>query len=106
MEKLREELERSQATVGKAQIGQEKTQSSLDKVQSELDQLQERYERQSAEMRRVSVDYHYYRRMKGEWFKKAYQVKASEQEIWNVCFFFFTVWSTNKAMLIRGLISP
>lgn len=66
VDKLREELERSQATVGKAQIGQEKTQSSLDKVQSELDQLQERYERQSAEMRRVSVDYICYARVKQE----------------------------------------
>lgn len=66
VDKLREELERSQATVGKAQIGQEKTQSSLDKVQSELDQLQERYERQSAEMRRVSVGYLYFARLKQE----------------------------------------
>lgn len=54
VEKLREELERSQATVGKAQIAQEKTQVALDKAQSELDQLQERAERQGNELRRVS----------------------------------------------------
>lgn len=52
---MREELERSQATVGKTQIAQEKTQAALDKAQSELDQLQERAERQGTELRRVSI---------------------------------------------------
>jgi chromosome segregation ATPase len=53
LDKFREELERSQATLGKSQLQQEKLQNSLDKAQNEVDHLQEKLDKSLAEIRRV-----------------------------------------------------
>lgn len=51
--KLREELERTQATLGKSQLHQEKIQNTCDKAQSDVEHLQERMEKATNEIRRV-----------------------------------------------------
>lgn len=53
MDKMREELERTQATLGKAQLQQEKLQNSLDKAQNEVDHCQEKLDKATGEIRRV-----------------------------------------------------
>lgn len=56
MDKLREEIERTQATLGKSQLQQDKLQNSLDKAQTEVDHLQERLDKQNAESRRLQLE--------------------------------------------------
>lgn len=48
-------MERTQATLGKAQLQQERLQNMLDKAQSEVDKLQERFDKSQTEVRRVSI---------------------------------------------------
>lgn len=50
---MREEIERTQATLGKSQLQQEKLQNSLDKAQNEVDHLQEKLDKATGEIRRV-----------------------------------------------------
>jgi uncharacterized membrane protein (DUF106 family) len=53
VEKVREELERCQSTLGKLQLQQEKTQQGYDKAQNDVDRLQERLDKALVESRKV-----------------------------------------------------
>merc|ERR1712008_10893 len=52
-DKVRDDLERSQASAGKYQIQTDKAQSQLDKTQSEFDRMQEKFERSQNEIRKT-----------------------------------------------------
>merc|ERR1712008_343848 len=52
-DKVRDDLERSQASAGKYQIQTDKAQSQLDKTQSEFDRMQEKFERSQNEIRKA-----------------------------------------------------
>lgn len=52
---MREELERTTATLGKAQLQSDKLQNAYDKAQTEVDKLQEKLDKSIGETRRVSI---------------------------------------------------
>lgn len=56
VEKIKEEMERTQATLGKAQLQHEKLQNSLDKAQNEVDHLQDKLDKAGAENRRLVLE--------------------------------------------------
>lgn len=47
-------MERTTATLGKAQLQQDKLQNALDKAQTEVDKLQEKLDKSLGETRRVT----------------------------------------------------
>lgn len=55
LDKAREELERTQATLGKAQLQQDKLQAALDTAHSEIDKLQEKLDKSAVENRKVKL---------------------------------------------------